>query len=267
MVVLQALRRSPSALARVPALVVPALVLFLFQAPQMALQSTNPVLATALSLGASLLMLVFVPFFQGGMIGMADEALDGRSSLGAFLAHGKANYVQILVAYLLVLAVNFVLGGALFAVGFGALLSGAFDAGTLTLAVLGVVGLLVVLAYLLVAFVIQFYAQAIVIDGYSAVDALKHSYGVVRSNLRATLGYTLVAMVVGGGLGLAFGGLSLLTTPEAAAYGLPVLSTGAQVGVGLVAAIVGAVFSAFLLVYSVSFYRLVDGPRDATERV
>ncbi|MFC6825004.1 hypothetical protein [Halopelagius fulvigenes] len=258
MAVLQAFRRSPGALVRSPALLVPAFVLFLFQVPQLVLQSTSPLLASVVSLGASLLLLLAIPFFQGGMVGMADEALDGRSSLSAFLAHGKANYVQILVAYLLVVVVNFVLGAVLVAVGFGALLSGAFHLGTLALVTLGIVAAVLVIIYLLLAFFIQFYAQAIVLEGYSAVDGLKRSYSVVRSNLGATFGYMVLAFVISVVLGLSYGGLSLLTTPEAAAeFGLPVLSTGGLVGVGLVMTLVGSVVSAFLLVYSVAFYRLV----------
>lgn len=258
MTVLQALRRSPSALVRVPTLVVPALVLFALQFPQLVLQSTSPLVASVVSLGASLLMLVVLPFFQGGLVGMADEALDGDSSLGAFVEYGKANYVQILIAYLVVLVVNFVLGFVLFFVGVGAVLSGVFELSTAALVVLGLVALVVALAYAVFAFLVQFYGHAIVLEGYSAIDGLKRSYGVVRSNLRAALGYTLLAMVVGAVFGLLFGGLSVLTTPEAArVYGLPVLSTGGIVTVAVVLTVVGAVFSSFFVVYSVAFYRLV----------
>lgn len=258
MAVLQALRQVPGALIRTPALIVPALVLFIFQIPQLVLQSTNPLLASVVSLGASLLFLIFVPFFQGGMVGMADEALNGQSSLSAFVAHGKANYVQILIAYLLVMVVNFILGGILFVVGFGALLSGVLQLGTVALATLGVVAAIVALIYLLIAFLIQFYAQAIVLEKYTAIDGLKRSYSVVRSNLLATVGYMVLAFIIGGLLGLLFGGLSLLTTPEAATtFGLPALSTGGLIGVVLVMKLVGAVVSAFLSVYSVSFYRLI----------
>ncbi|WP_313692297.1 hypothetical protein [Halorarum halobium] len=258
MAVIKALRRSPGALLGTPGLVVPAIVLFLFQVPQLVLQSSHPLLASLVSLGGSLLLLVFVPFFQGGMVGMADEALDGRSSLGTFLAAGKANYLQILIAYVLILVVNAVLGGILFVAGFGALLSGVLELGTAALAVLGIVAAVVALVYLLIAFFIQFYAQAIVLEGDSAIEGLKRSYGVVRSNLLATAGYMVVAFLVSGVLGVVFGGLSLLTTPETATtLGLPALSTGAILAVALAMTVVGAAISAFLLVYSVAFYRLI----------
>lgn len=258
MAVVQALRQSPGALARTPALVVPAVVLFLLQLPQMALQSVDPLVASVVSLGLSGVFVLVVPLFQAGMVGMADEALDGRSSLSAFLSHGTANYVQVLVAYLLLVAANFVLGGALFAVGIAALVSGALSDGTAALAALGVVATLVAIAYLLVAFFVQFYAQAIVIDGCGAVDGLKRSYGIVRSNLLPTAGYTGLAAVFGGLFGLVFGGFAALTTPEVAAtYGLPELSTPGVVGGWLALTAFGAAFSTLLLVFSVAFYRLV----------
>lgn len=259
MAVLQALRQSPGALIRTPALVVPALILFLFQVPQLVLQSTNPLLASVVSLGISLLLLIFVPFFQGGMVGMADEALDSQSSLSAFVDHGKANYVQILIAYLLIMVVNVILGGILFVVGFGALLSGALELGTVALATLGIVAAIIALIYLLIAFLIQFYAQAIVLEDYTAIDGLKRSYSVVRSNLLATVGYMVLAITISGVLALGYGGLSLLTTPETATtLGLPVLSTGGLIGVGLVMTLIGSVISTFLLVYSASFYRFIN---------
>ncbi|ESP87085.1 hypothetical protein K933_16247 [Candidatus Halobonum tyrrellensis G22] len=241
-----------------PALVVPAVLLFALQFPQLALQSTNPLVASLVSLGASLLMLAALPFFQAGMVGMADDALDGDSSLGAFVDYGRSNYVQMLVAYLLVLAVNLVLGVVVAVVVFGTVLFGLVPVGPVVLALVAVVGLVAALAYVAFAFVVQFYGQAVVLEGRSGVDALTRSYGVVRSNLAATAGYTLVAFVVGGGIGLLFGGLSLLTTPEAAAaYGLPVLSTGGVVAVAAVLTLVGAVVSTFFVVYSVAFYRQV----------
>lgn len=258
MAVIQAFRQAPDALVRAPALVVPPLILFLLQAPTLVLQSTNPMLASTVSTMAAGFLLLVVPFYMGGMVGMADEALDGQSTLRAFLAHGKANFVQILVAYLLLMVLYVVVGGILFVVGFGALLAVVFQGGTLVLVGFGLVAVLIVFVYLLTVFLIQFYAQAIVLEERTAIDALRRSYRVVRSNLLAALGYTGVASGLGAVLGTVIGVLSLLTTPEAAAiYGLPVLSTGELIGFWLVATLVGSAISAFLLVYSVSFFRLV----------
>lgn len=258
MTVLQALRRSPGALLGTPALVVPMLVLFAFQLPQMVLQSTNPLLASLLSFGVSALMLVVTPFVQAGAIGMADEALDGGSSLRAFFAYGKRNFVQVLAAYLLLLLVIAVLSAALFAVGVGVFLF-APNPRSAALVVLGIAAAVLLLVYALVGFFVQFYAHAIVLENRSAVEGFKRSYGVVRSNLVATAGYVVLALLFSGAFGLVFGGLSLLTMPESAAeLGLPALSTPGIVGVGLVVTVLGAAFSAFLLVYSVAFYRLAS---------
>jgi hypothetical protein len=73
-------------------------------------------LAVVTSLGVSVLFVFLLPFFQGGIIGMTDEALLGRTSLGQFFQSGRANYLSIFGAYLLLLGVN---------VGFGIVVVGA----------------------------------------------------------------------------------------------------------------------------------------------
>ncbi|GAB6862500.1 hypothetical protein JCM17092_25890 [Haloplanus litoreus] len=108
-----------------------------------------------------------------------------------------------------------------------------------------------VLVYLLVAFFVQFYGQAIVIDGASAIASFKRSYRVVRTNLLATVGYTLLAMVIGA-LG---GGVSLLARPESTSVsGLPTLSVPLLIVVGLLAAVIGSVVSTFMLTFPVAVY-------------
>lgn len=261
MVVLNTLRRTPSALRRNPVLFIPILVLSLFQIPQLALQAVNPLLSSIVSLGLSLVLLVVMPFFQGGLIGMADEALDGKTALQTFMDAGKANYVSILVAYLGLMAVNFVLGmfaffvgvvGAVFVLGSGGLAS----ANIATLAVIGLVVAIVILLYLIVLFCLQFYGQAIVLDDMGAVDGLKHSVSVVRQHILSTLGYSILVGVLGGVFGGIVGVFSLLLSPESTtAFHLPELSLPLLAVVGLLALVVSVVFSGFFAVYSVSFYR------------
>lgn len=258
MAVIQALRQAPGALVRTPVLVVPALVLYIFSVPELVLRPTNPALASVFSMGTTGLLLLVVPFYMGGMVGMADEALDGQSSLRTFLDHGKASFVQVLVGYLLLMVVNVVLFGGLLVVGFAGLFAVVFEGGTLALVGLGLIAAVLVFAYLLITFLFQFYAQAIVLEERTAIDGLRRSYRVVRTNLRSTVGYTAVVFLISLTFGVVFGGLGLLTTPEAATmYGLPVLSTGGLVAAGLVVTFVGSVISTFHLVYAVSFYRLV----------
>jgi len=175
MAVLNALRRTPSALRRNPVLLVPILALSLIQVPQLALQAVDPLLSSIVSLGMSLVFLVVMPFFHGGLIAMADEALDGRTALQTFVDDGKANYVSLLVAYLALMAVNFALRmvaffvalfGGIFVLGGGGLESASLA----VLAAIGIVVAIVVLLYLLVLFFLQFYGQAIVLEDMGAVD-------------------------------------------------------------------------------------------------
>lgn len=262
MAVLNALRRTPSTLGRNPVLFVPVLALAIVQGLQLTLQAVSPLIASFVSLGLSLVYILIVPFFQGGMIGMADEALDGTTSLGTFVDEGKANYVSILVAYLLLVAVNFVIGIVVFFAALFVVFVLAVDvsgAGTAVLVLVGLVGGLAALVYLAFVFVIQFYGQAIVLDDQGALDALTHSVSVVRGNLLATLGYTVVAGLLGGLAGAALGVTSALVSPEAAELmAVPDVSLGLLLGATLLVVVVTTLFGGFFAVYSVAFYRSIN---------
>ncbi|MDS0284523.1 hypothetical protein [Haloarcula onubensis] len=210
MAVLNALRRTPNALRRNPVVLAPILVLSVLQVPQLALQAVNPLLSSVVSLGLSLVLFVVTPFFQGGLIGMADEALAGRTTLQTFVDDGKANYVSILVAYLVLMAIYVALGlvvffvtlvGGIFVIGSG----GLGSANTAVLAVLGTVLAAVVLLYLLALFFLQFYGQAIVLEDMGAVDGLRHSMSVVRQHIVSVLGYSILVGILGGVFGGVFG--------------------------------------------------------------
>lgn len=261
MVVLNTLRRTPSALRRNPVVFVPILVLSVLQMPQLTLQAVDPLLSTLVSLGMALVYLIIMPFVQGGLIAMADEALDGRTALQTFIDDGKANYGSMLVAYLALVAIHFVLWLLAFfviLVGSSLLLgSGGLDSvSTTTLATIGGGVIIVVLLYLLVLFFLQFYGQAIVLDERGAVDGLKHSVSVVRHHLVSTLGYSVLVGVLGGVFGGGFGVLSLVLSPNSAsAFDLPEPSLPVIVLAGLLILLVGTLFSGFFAVYSVSFYR------------
>jgi hypothetical protein len=263
MAVLKALRRTPDALRRSPVLFAPVLVILLFQVPQLVLQTIDPLLASVISLGLSLLFVFAMPFFQAGIVGMADEALDGRTSLDRFLHEGRSNYVSVLVAYLLLVAVNFVIGFVVFFVAiFGGIAFFGDVGGGANLTVLGTVGVIaavLVLVYLLFVFFIQFYAQAIVIDGFGAVAGIKHSASVVRRHLASTLGYTLLVAALGGVAGLVFAVAGLLASPRSTtALPLPELSLAGTVGVAVLVVLLGTLFGGFFAVYSVAFYRTLD---------
>lgn len=263
MAVLSALRRTPGALQRNPVLFVPVLVIVLFQVPQLVLQSINPLLASVVSLGLSLVFILVLPFFQAGIIGMADEALDERTSLKSFIREGKDNYVSVLVAYLVLVAVNFAIGFAVFItaipIGFAVFSDLGGGVGIAVLVIAGLIALIIGLAYLLFIFFIQFYGQAIVIDNLGAVDGLKHSYAVVRRNLVSTLGYSVLVGVLGGLAGGVFAIASMLVSPQSTTIlPLPQLSVVGTVGVALLIGVFGALFGGFFGVYSVVFYRTID---------
>lgn len=262
MAVLTALRRTPGALRRNPVLFVPVLVILLFQIPQLVLRAIDPLVAGVVSFGLSLVFVFVLPFFQGGIVGMADEALDGSTSLDRFFGDGKANYVSLLGAYLALVAVNFAVGiVALFAVLFGGLALFA-DGGGPSLAVIAIVGVIVallVLAYLVVVFFVQFYGQAIVVDDLGAIDGFKRSYAVVRRHLVSTLGYSVLVGVLGGVGGGAFAVASTLVSPgTSAVVSLPQLPVAGTVGVILAVVVLVSLFGGFFSVYSVAFYRTIS---------
>lgn len=276
MAALKSLRPAVGALVRNPILVVLVGLFGLVQLPQFALQQSRPLLAAVVSLGMTGVLLVVMPFFQGGLLGMADEALGGRTNLGTFLADGKANYVGLLVAYLAVFAVNAALGVAVFfavvlgvvgAVGVGgqstvggqSAVGGSAD--LTLLAVVAAIGLLFLLAYLLIAFFIQFYAHAIVLNDAGVVGGFKRSVGLVRRNLASVFGYTLVLLVGGLLLGAVGSVASMLLSPPPGGFPVPLpdLSLPLLIGAAVVYVVSTAVVGGFYATYSVSFYRAIEG--------
>jgi len=269
MAVLQALRRSGAALGRNPVVLAVAALLALAQVPQFAAQWLGPLVSAVVSLAFSVLLIVVLPFVQGGLVAMADEALDGTTSLSTLVDAGKTNYVTLLGAYALVLAVNLVLGFLLvipLVFGLVGIFAIGSSAGLGVLAVIGGFVALVGLAYLVGYFFVQFYAHAIVLDDQGMVDGFRHSVGLVRGNLVPTAGYTLVLVVLGGLFGAVVGVGSVFVAPqptmsgaEAAALPLPDLSTSVRITIGVVMFAVTALASGFFLVFSVAFYREIGG--------
>jgi hypothetical protein len=271
MAVFAALRRSPGAVVRNPVLLVPILAVVLVQLPTVLLQSVNPILASVASLVVSLVFVAVVPFLQAGLLAMADEALDGPTSLATFVDSGKQHYVPVLVAYLAILAVNAGIGmvGIIVALAGGAAILGAGAAGSSlpVAAAIAVLVALIVLGYLAVVFLVQFYGQAIVLEDLGAVEGLKRSVAVVRGNLAGSLGYAVVAGVLGGIVGAGIGVGSALTSAGRAPSGgeaappaagmLPELSLPVVIAIGVAAIALLTLVSGVLTVFSVAFYREV----------
>jgi len=261
--VLSSLRRTPNTLRENPVLFVPVLIVMVFQLPQLALQSIDPILSSIVSLGLSLVFIVVLPFFQGGLIGMADEALDGRTTLRTFVEDGKSNYISILVAYLALMAINFVLGmiafvGAIFGGAVHFQSGGLQSANTALLAVIAVIVAVVLLVYLFLIFFAQFYGQAIVLEDLGVVDGFKRSISVVRHHLVSTLGYSLLGVIIGGLAGVVFAAVSIILSPQSTTmFAFPDPSLPIVVGVGLIVVAGGILFGGFFAVYSVWFYRAI----------
>ena len=200
MAAIAALRTALGSLGRNPVLFLGGLLYGIVVLPQSALQLAGvPLAPTALQM----LTFFVTPFVVAGIIGMADEALGGDTSLGTLRAVGTDEYVPLLVGNFVKLAIAITFGIALavagvavaLTVGVGPLSGGTAGAGALALG--GGVLLLIVLAFLLVSFFIQFYPVLIVLTDADAVGSFTESYGFVRRNLVATLGYSVIRFVVG----------------------------------------------------------------------
>jgi hypothetical protein len=271
MAVFEALQTALGALRRNPVIALVTAGFALFQVPGLLAQNIHPLVASLLSLVVSGLTIFVTPFFMAGIIGMADEAIDGATTLSTFVDEGKRNYLQMFLVYLLLLVVNFVLGF----VGFGVVIFGGLAivgsglaTNTLALALGGLFLVALFAAYLSVAFFTQFYGQAIVIDDLDAVESLRHSIGLVRSHLVAVLGYTVI-VGVGGGVFGAFGVVfSILTSPEVQNGGadaivsqlpysieVPTIGTVEILGFAGLFVILASAFGGLFATFSVAFYR------------
>ena len=263
MAALKSLQPAAGALLRNPVLIVLVGLYGLIQLPQLLLQPSQPILAAVVSLGASGVLLLAIPFIQGGLLGMADEALTGQTNLGTFIAEGKRNYVILLLGYFTIFAINLVLGVAMvFAVIIGGVgfAVGNGQPNLAVLAVVVVVGLLAPFAYLLFAFFIQFYAHAVVLSGSELVAGFKQSVALVRQNLLSTFGYSLILLVGGIVLGGISGLASFAFAPQPAdfPFSFPEVSTVLVAVAAVVYILAIAMLGGFYATYSVSFYRSIE---------
>jgi hypothetical protein len=284
MAVLESLRATVDALSRNRVLFVAGLLYALLVLPQTALQLARvPLAPTALSM----LSFFATPFVVAGILGMADESLDGDTSLATLRSVGRGRYVQLLlgnvvrfgihvvfvVAAIVVLAVVLVVTGAAASVATGGFSSGAVGVATL----LPAVSVLVVLAllFLLVTLFIQFYAVAIVVDGTDALDGFRTSVRFVRDNFLATVGYSLVNLIVAVVVNLPVAGYVTLrameNAPATPATGVPrsfaqfgpgafggtasPFSTPELVGLAVASLVTTSLLVTFRQTYATAFYR------------
>ncbi|WP_435349262.1 hypothetical protein [Haloarchaeobius sp. HRN-SO-5] len=264
MSLLAAIEKTGDTLRRNPVLFVPVVFVVLLLVPQLALRPTSPGLANLFALVVSLAFVFLLPFVQGGLTGMANEALDADTSLTTFFEEGKRNYVSLFAVFLGVVTVNVTVGLFVLFVVLIALVAnypgGAAGSSALTPALLVILlGMLVVpaLVFLLLVLFTQFYSQAIVIDDLRAFDSIKRSVALVRANLASVGSYSVVVGSLGVLLSFLFG-LSVVVTSNATGdLTSPTSSTA------LVAAVVGfgTLSGGVYTTLSVAFYRTLDGAR------
>ncbi|MGM0591816.1 MAG: hypothetical protein ACQETI_09370 [Halobacteriota archaeon] len=283
MAAIEALQLALSSLRRNPVLFLGGLLLGVVLVPQSALQLAGvPLVPTLLQV----LTFFVTPFVIAGIVGMADESLDGETTFGTLTSTGRDRYLPLLFGKFIEFAINVAFGivavivavFALFAVGLGATAGGGFDAGAIglgTIALVGGVFLLLVLAYLVVVFFIQFFPVAIVVDETDVVEGFTTSYRTVRANLLSTFVYSIIQFAVGVLVSLPFTGFILFRTiqnaqnmsqmpggpaaPGAGQFGaLSLFSTPEVVAISLISLAMTMILSTFQLTYAVAFWDRVD---------
>ncbi|RDI71037.1 DUF7847 domain-containing protein [Halopelagius longus] len=197
MAAIEALRSALSALGRNPVLFLVGLLYGVITLPQSALQLAGiPMVPTLLQI----LTFFVTPFVIAGLLGMASESLDGKTSFSTLTRVGKDRYVPLLVGSIIEFAIFLVFGIVAAIVGivaaFGVFSAGGGGAGGGAMLAVGALVLVVVLVGMLLVFFIQFYSVAIVVGGTGAIDGFRESYRLVRNNLVSALGYSVINFVV-----------------------------------------------------------------------
>jgi hypothetical protein len=198
-------------------------------------------------------------FFVAGAYAMAAEGLDGETKLATLVSGGKDNYLSLLGATILLVLIMIVSFVVVVIVGLVGLLGvGASPVASDTSTMLLAFGVLYLLGFLPIFF-LQFYGPAVVVSDASAYGSLKRSFGLVRRNFLATLGFDVVAFVLGLVSGLPTVWLyvtqfdSVMTS--SGTYSLLAGLDGSTVAAYLVSSLVlSTLFGGFLYAYQVAFY-------------
>ncbi|ELZ91467.1 hypothetical protein C440_14174 [Haloferax mucosum ATCC BAA-1512] len=278
MAVIKSLQTALEGIKTNPVLFLGGLILGLIVLPQTVAQLAEiPLLPLALQV----LTFFITPFILAGIYGMADEAVESdtsRTSLSTLKRVGRDKYIPLLLATIVDLGIMipfifvFTILGivGVFALGFGTVATGsdlALSGGVIALLLFVAVVLLV---YLIVMLVIQFFPVAVVAKDAGAIESFGKSYRLVRENILATIGYSLVRFTVGFILSLPTVGLGIFLfiqetqslqsvggTPEtmSAATGLSMVEIAGFAAISLVTQMV---LTAFNTTYAVAFYEAHD---------
>ena len=215
-----------------------------------------------ISAGVSLAWLLVFPFVLGGFVGTAQGAIDGTgASLSCFFTAARTHYLRLLLATVLFVLV--VLGTAMglgvigFVLGIGTMALAAIHemAGFAT----GVGSLLLWLVSILVVIMfVQFYDTAIVIENKSVTDAFQRSIGLVRSNLKSVIGFSLAWLVLLNGFFIPDYLLQLTMTDTRPADVVPIdlgIPIAVLLPIGITLSAIG--FAYFYTVYTAYYMRLI----------
>jgi hypothetical protein len=223
-----------------------------------------------LSAGASLAWLIVFPFVLGGFIGTARAAIEGTdASVTQFVTVARTRYVRLLLAtvvfMLIILGTAIGLGLVGFVVGIGSMALGAIH--EMAAFAAGVGSLLVWLVSVLVVIMfVQFYDAAIVVEDQGVTDAFRRSIGLVRSNLKSVVGFSLVWVALLNAFLIPEYLLQLTVTDAAPAEVVPVdlgIPIAVLLPIGVVLSTVG--FAYFYTVYTAYYLRLIAGSPPPTE--
>lgn len=159
----------------------------------------------------SLVSFFIGPFVLAGTIGMAHEALSGTTTFDMFTEAGKRRYLTMLIGSIIQSAIAAVfaflagIGGLFWVVWFFASGLGGGRVGGLLNVLTGpniqllplfAIAAPILLGFLTVMFLIQFFPPAIVVENCGPIESFKRSYAVVRANLVPALGYSTIVLVI-----------------------------------------------------------------------
>ncbi|MFC7166946.1 hypothetical protein [Halospeciosus flavus] len=269
MAVVSALQDAVDTLKRNPILFVAATLYGLVQVPAWLLQISGSPALQLVSSAYNLLLVFVFPFFMGGLLSMALDGLTGSTSLSRFWSGGKQYYLRLLAVSLLFFVVYFIVGFGVaflvFALVLGGVIGGGAGFGGVSLAVLaviGIVGLLFALVILVVGFLFQFYAQAIVVDDEGVIDSLKRSYSVVRQNLVTVIGFDVLAFVLGALISSIPIGYLFFT--GAAFNQMSTAPLGVRLGFVLLSILITIIIGAIGVTFTIAFYVRITASREGS---
>ncbi|MDI6889262.1 MAG: hypothetical protein QMC78_06230 [Methanocellales archaeon] len=200
MSVIGVLKRSLVIIRENPIILGITFILALLGTPGATLQGITPESILSLLpriLLYALLMILIMPFFMAGILGMIREARKtGATSLPTFTREGKESYVRLLLGYVLFLIIIAVTAGISFGGIFIApiILQPLHPIATLVAMIVMVIAMTLIPVIVLIF--ILFFDVGIVLSGYGVIESFKKSFGFVRSKFVSVVGYNVLQIFI-----------------------------------------------------------------------